>query len=73
MLICMTTRFLADFYLRSAIVGQKIALRLLWPPLDCWLIRLLFVVLFTDHLPEVITEFEYDPSRYLDILQEPPM
>ena len=30
-------------------------------------------VLFTDHLPEVITEFECNPSRYLDILQEPPM
>jgi hypothetical protein len=27
MLICMTTRFLADFYLRTALVGQKIALR----------------------------------------------
>ena len=50
-----------------------IALRLLWPPLDCWLVRLLFAVFFTDHLPEVITEFECNPSRYLDILQEPPM
>jgi hypothetical protein len=27
MLICMTIRFLADFYLRTALVGQKIALR----------------------------------------------
>jgi len=50
-----------------------IALRLLWPPLDCWLVRLLVLVLFTDHLPEVITDFTCDPSRYLDILQEPPM
>jgi len=34
-----------------------IALRALWPPLDCWLVRLLFVVLFTDHLAEVIQDF----------------
>jgi hypothetical protein len=27
LLICMTTRLLADFYLRTALVGQKIALR----------------------------------------------
>src|SRR5262249_3491743 len=27
MLICITTRFLADLYLRMALVGQKIALR----------------------------------------------
>ena len=50
-----------------------VALRLLWPPLGCWLVRLLVVVLFSDHLPEVITDFECDPSRYLDLLQEPPM
>ncbi len=35
-----------------------IALRLLWPPLDYWLVRLLLVLLFTDHLPEVIKYFE---------------
>ena len=34
-----------------------IALRLLWPPLDCWLVRLLVIFLFTDHLPEVIQDF----------------
>jgi hypothetical protein len=35
-----------------------VALRLLWPPFDHWLGRLLLVLLFTDHLPEVITYFE---------------
>lgn len=35
-----------------------IALRLLWPPLDSWPVRLLLVLLFTDHLPEVIKYFE---------------
>ncbi len=34
-----------------------IALRTVWPPLDCWLVRGLFVVLFTDHLPEVMQDF----------------
>jgi hypothetical protein len=50
-----------------------IALRLLWPSLDCWLGRLLFVVLFMDHLPKGITECEGDPSRALNLLQAPPM
>ena len=50
-----------------------IALRLLWPPLDCWLVRLLVIFLFTDHLPEMLTDCPCDPARALDILQEPPM
>jgi hypothetical protein len=36
-----------------------IALRLVWPPLDYWFGRLLLVLLFTDHLPEIIKYFEY--------------
>ena len=47
-------RMLAILLLCTGVV----ALHFLWPSLDDWLGRLLLVLLFTDHLPEVIKYFE---------------
>jgi len=50
-----THRATVMFLLCTAVI----ALRLMWLPLDRWLGRLLFVVLFPAHRPEIIKYFEY--------------